>query len=516
MTRSDLAGPERTEATLADARARIGRTTLGAVAAVACSARTGAGLAEVRAALARLVASLPRPEETGRVRLWLDRSFAIKGAGTVVTGTLVAGSLAVGDTLELAGMDRDRDRDRDTDTDTGWARAGRTVRVRGLQSLERPQERMVPTARVAVNLRGVEAALVRRGDVLLTPGAWRLTRTVDVRLTRPAADLPQRLTLHVGTAAVPVRVRPLVGPAARLTLPRALPLATGDRALLRDPGASGRLGPGAPDTPDAAADAVTGVLVVDADPPEIRRRGAPGQRGAVVAASDGRLDLVTEVDRRGHLAVSDAVELGLPDLAEPPDALRRVADRYVTKDTWSGWAEELRAAVAARAAADPLDPRLPYEAARAAVRLPDLRLVAPLAQAAGLVSADGRVAAPDQAPDLGAAETGLARIEARLAADPFAAPEADELAAAGLGPKELAAAARAGRVLRLPGEVILLPIAAAQAMRVLSRLDQPFTLSQARVALGTTRRVAVPLLEHLDSRGWTRRVDGQRREVVRL
>lgn len=138
-----------------------------------------------------------------------------------------------------------------------------------------------------------------------------------------------------------------------------------------------------------------------------------------------------------------------------------------------------------------------------------------MARAAGLDSAGGRVALPDQGTDLGPAEAGLRRIEDRLTATPFVAPEAAELAEAGLGPRELAAAARVGRLLRLPGDVVLRPVAPAQAMRVLAGVPQPFTLSEARVALGTTRRVAVPLLEHLDARGWTRRVDGQRREVVR-
>ena len=80
---------------------------------------------------------------------------------------------------------------------------------------------------------------------------------------------------------------------------------------------------------------------------------------------------------------------------------------------------------------------------------------------------------------------------------------------------ELAAAARLGRLLRLPDDVVLLPSGPAQAMRLLAGLEQPFTLSAARQTLGTTRRVAVPLLEHLDARGWTRRVDGSLREVVR-
>src|SRR5690606_24611959 len=103
----------------------------------------------------------------------------------------------------------------------------------------------------------------------------------------------------------------------------------------------------------------------------------------------------------------------------------------------------------------------------------------------------------------------------RLSASPFAAPERDELRALGLGSVEIAAAARTGRLLRLADDILLLPDAPARAMRALAALDQPFTLSAGRRALGTTRRVAVPLLEHLDERGWTRRLDGRLRQVVR-
>ena len=101
-------------------------------------------------------------------------------------------------------------------------------------------------------------------------------------------------------------------------------------------------------------------------------------------------------------------------------------------------------------------------------------------------------------------------LEQRLALDPFAAPEAGEL---GLRPREVAAAETAGRLLRLGPDVVLLPSAPALAMRVLGGLPQPFTVSQARQALGTSRRIAVPLLEHLDARGWTVRVDAAHRQV---
>src|SRR5690606_22089737 len=134
--------------------------------------------------------------------------------------------------------------------------------------------------------------------------------------------------------------------------------------------------------------------------------------------------------------------------------------------------------------------------------------------AAGLTVAEGRVRAA-QTDGLGPAEAGVAELEARLRVSPFAAPEREDLLRLGLGPAELAAAARLGRLVRPPDDLVLLPDAPARAMRELAALDQPFTLSAARQALGTTRRVAVPLLEHLDGRGWTRRVDGRLRQVVR-
>jgi selenocysteine-specific elongation factor len=111
--------------------------------------------------------------------------------------------------------------------------------------------------------------------------------------------------------------------------------------------------------------------------------------------------------------------------------------------------------------------------------------------------------------------TAVQALEARLADQPFTAPEQRELQAYGLGPREVAAAVRAGRLLRLDDDVVLLPSSPARAMRVLAALPQPFTTSEARVALESTRRTVIPLLEHLDGRGWTRRLDGSHREVRR-
>jgi selenocysteine-specific elongation factor len=370
--------------------------------------------------------------------------------------------------------------------------------VRGLQSLGRSYDEVAAVARVAVNLRGVERSDVVRGDALLTPGAWVATAGMDVRLSADPRTLPTELVLHVGSTAVAVRVRPLGEDSARLQLHTPLPLRAGDRALLRDPGAQA---------------VAAGVLVLDADPPALRRRGAAAVRAADLVSAGAVPDLVAEVSRRGAVRRTDLAALGVP-----LDDLSRVlvqGEWLVDRDRWKAWTAALAAAVDAHAAAAPLEGGLPAPAASSTIGLPDPRLLPPLVTAAGLTAAGGRVRRPGTAADLGPAERAVAQLEERLRADPFAAPEGPDLDALRLGARELAAAERAGRLLRLRDEVVLLPDGPARAMRVLAGLEQPFTLSQARQALGTTRRVAVPLLEHLDSRGWTRRLDGSLREVRR-
>ncbi|WP_344057090.1 SelB C-terminal domain-containing protein, partial [Sphaerisporangium rubeum] len=96
---------------------------------------------------------------------------------------------------------------------------------------------------------------------------------------------------------------------------------------------------------------------------------------------------------------------------------------------------------------------------------------------------------------------------------PFAAPDADRLAALGLDARALAAAEAAGALVRLAPGVVLPPGAVEAAAGVLARLPQPFTAADARVALGTSRRVVIPLLEHLDRVGVTRRTDTSLREI---
>ncbi|MFP5022711.1 selenocysteine-specific translation elongation factor [Pseudonocardia phyllosphaerae] len=489
ITRSDLLDPD---LALADAREELAARGLGGWPSVAVSATTGAGLDTLRAALTDLVAALPEPEPDAPTRLWVDRAFTVRGAGTVITGTLPTGRIGPGTELELDGE------------------GGRfPVTVRGVQELNEPVENASAVARVALNLRGLPRDDVARGDALLTPGAWPVARELDVRLHgigRPAEmpDGPTGLTLHAGSAAVPVRVRPLGTTddgevIVRLRPDRPLPLRIGDRAVLRDPG---------------ARRVVAGATVLDPDPPPLRRRrGAAKARAQELAGATGVPDADAELTRRGVARAADLVRIGVPR-ADVDDLATRVPGAAGWLLTAGRAAEAVAALDRAVAGQDPLDPGVPLAAARRAADLPDAALVPAVLTAAGssLVIRDGRVRSAADAPPPDELLRAAAAVRADLEAAPFTAPNADRLAELGLGAKELAVLERAGELLRVAPDVVLAPDAEDRAVEVLRGLGPTFTPADVRTALGTSRRVVVPLLELLAKRGRTVRTpDGDHR-----
>lgn len=460
VTKTDRADPA---AVTEDALGRLRATSLGEVRAVAVSARTGAGLTELRAELAAMVGRLPVPDAAADVRLWIDRVFTIRGAGTVVTGTLGAGTLRVGDVLRLG---------------------GRRVVVRGLQTLGRAVDAVSGVARVAVNLRGVAREEARRGDALLTPDAWHATEVVDVRL-RASGPLQRELVLHLGSAAVPCRVRPLGTDTARLTLSTTLPVRAGDTGLLRDPGGH-RI--------------ACGVEVLDPDPPVLRGTGA-------ARARDRELATPADAYLRRHGAVAES---SLRTLGFAPSGAR-VGDWVVDPDLLRELPGRVTARFAEWSAAFPVAEGMPVATLRQSVPVPDAVLTAVLADT-GLTVHNGMINRKDASGLPADIDRPVTELVRRLAQAPFTAPEAAELADLGLGPRELAAAARAGLLVHLTGTIVLAADAPAHAAEVLAGLPSPFTVSDARQALGTTRRVAIPLLEHLDAKGVTgRAADGTRR-----
>ena len=484
VTKADRA-PERVADVVARARAELAHTGLADAPAVAVSARKGTGLDEFRDTLDAVLSRVPGPDPDARIRLWIDRAFTISGAGTVITGTLTAGTLHTGDRLTLRG------------------RAGKqVVTVRSIQSQNDSVARIGPTHRVAVNLRGTSKDAIHRGDVLVTPDAWPSAGVIGVRRERgaPFDELPAEIVVHAGTAGVGARLRPLNADHARLQLDHEMTLVPGDRLVLRSPGAQVAVG---------------GARVLDVDPPTLDRRGAAAREAARLAGIADHGDPVAETVKYGAVSTERLRLLGFA-ADETPSGDVVVADGWwIHVPRLTEWATQLRAAVEAAHERDPLAPGLPRGAARTALGEPGGRLLDMLVARAQLTEQDGYITVPGRGGGLGAAEAAITALEKRLRADPFAAPEAYELQELRLGPRELAAAQRLGRVLRLPGDVVVLPTAPALAMRELAGLPQPFTTSQARQAWGTTRRVAVPLLEHLDAKGWTRREDGSNRSIVR-
>ena len=278
-----------------------------------------------------------------------------------------------------------------------------------------------------------------------------------------------------------------------------LPLQVGDRVLLRDPGRRQIVG---------------GAKVLDPAPPALRRRGAARARAASLTEDRGTPDAGAEVARRGAVSRAFLLEIGVPVGETPPAGVVSTGSWLVTEPLWEAWRRALRQAVDGHPSA-----LLDTGVSRAdMVRALDLEephlLTALLRTCPELEDVGGRVRRRGSTPALRQdIDDAVSELVGLLRAAPFAAPEQQRLAALGLGRRELGAAAAARAILLLPGDIALLPTAPTLAAERLRQLPQPFTLSAARQALGTTRRVAVPLLEHLDRIGVTERVDGDLRRL---
>jgi selenocysteine-specific elongation factor len=500
VTNCDRADPA---PVLADATARIARCAHADVAAVAVSSEAGTGLPELVTALDELCARLPAPDPGAPVRIWIDRSIPMTNGGTVVTGTLPDGTVHKDERLLVTP-------------------AMRPVRVRELRSIGTPADIVTGTARVALDVRGAGRNPVRRGMALVQPGGWTLTDAIDVRvgpaLAPPGTDgdwtaahgaqaampgqLARSVILHVGSARATARVRPLGAGLARLSLAEPLPLHVGDRVLLRDPSAR---------RPESWP-AVAGAVVLDVVPPRLARRGAAAAAARQLATWPDQPTAAELLARHGLLRASALFAMGVPELPEP------VAGEWLADpEHWRGLGHQLGEVLAAHAAAEPLTTGMPIEAAQAALDLPDRRLVTALARppfriSCGAVQIGGPAAAPGrQLPEAVLAAVQVLRAD--LVAAPFVSPDAGRLRKLGLDGHSIAAAVHAGELMRISDQVVLAPGADVAAAAILAALEQPFTAAQARQALGTTRRTAIPLLEFLDSAGLTERLADDRRLV---
>ncbi len=491
LTKADLVDDEGLTRVREEIAERVSGTRLEGCPTIACSSTTAEGMDELVAALDAMLAAAPEPERAGRPRQFLDRVFSITGAGTVVTGTLTGGPVSVGDEVEMVP-------------------AGIRARVRGLQTHHRDVEVARPVSRVAANLAGVERDRLSRGDVLTRPGLWRATSLLETRIT-PVRSLEEPLTqrgafkLHAGAAERNAFLRlydtrevPHAGAFARITLSEPLVLDVGDRFVLRE---SGR------------RETVAGGVVLDPHPP--RRAGPDATR---------RLERRERTPRDGlpALVVSERRAVARADLLattgaapEAIDGADRIGDWWVSNDVVA----DVRSAVEFRLSAfhreDPAAAGLAVaEVRRAATSAlastgapaePGLAnaLIEGLCDGGFLVSEGNLMRLSTHVPQAG--EVVGRVVELVRDAEPTP-PTIAELVAGGASGSLIDAAVRSGALIRVSPELVMTEGFVRRAEALIREAgDRGVTVSALREGLGTTRKYAVPLLEHLDRSGVTRR-----------
>jgi selenocysteine-specific elongation factor len=462
LTNADVVDDDALASVRREVETRLARSALGRAAVLDVDSVSGRGLDDLRAALDRLLRDAPPAPDRDRPRLWVDRVFAPAGAGTVVTGTLTGGSIGVQDVLQVA-------------------RTGATVRVRGVETAHRRVERAEPDARVALNLAGIDRSDVARGDALIRQEQWCITTVADVAITlAPDAELrPQmRLQAHVGSGEQEVMLRSLgtAGAYARVRFTSPVALVPGDRFVLRDPGRE---------------QTVAGAAVLDPLPRGPEREAA--ERLALPPAE--RL-----LDGRGWVATSDVPRLtGLTDhdaarlVAELVDGGRavRVGNDLAAADLVERLLARTHDLVAGTGGVDlaTVASTLGTGTERARVLVErDARFVVEH----GIVR-DARVAPITESPE-------AAALVAQLDAEPFSPPEVDDAALA-------RALVRHGVLVDVDGIAFTRSAVDRARSLVTDQLATRGSISigDARDLLASSRKYVVPLLEHFDREGLTRR-----------
>ena len=492
LTKIDLVEPDWLELVTAEVGERLAGTSLAGAEVVPVSALTGEGLDQLRSRLDGLLAgTAPRPD-LQRPRLPIDRVFTIGGFGTVVTGTLVDGSLKVGEELEaLPG--------------------GRRVRIRGLQQHNQKVEVASPGSRVAANLVGVEKEDLRRGHVLVRPGTMAESRRIDAEVVVLAgAARPLRhgasLLLHSGTAEVPARAILLdseqIEPGGRgwiqLYLEEPIAAAAGDRFVLRQP---------------SPAATVAGGRFADVNP-----RRHPRHDVAVPASLERRMagDVLQEELRKYPRGISEAVLLKAT-LAPATDltslAARRAGGWLFAPDAWSALTLRATALLGAYHRTHPLRAGMPREELKSRLGLAPPAfgaVLTELVREGALAERGGEVTLPGHEVVIDPAEGGPAqRLLELLGRRPFAPPSLPEaMREAGAGPEVLRALAKSGALVRLSDDVAFTREAYAAALDLVRQIfaaEGEVTVARLRDAMAASRRPVLAFLEHLDAERVTRR-----------
>jgi selenocysteine-specific elongation factor len=462
LTNADSVNDAELDAARTQVGTRLARSSWGDVAIVACDSVTRRGLDDLCRALDDALAAAPPVVDRDRPRLWVDRVFAARGAGVVVTGTLAGGGVRAGDTLVVA-------------------RDGTRVRVRGIETAHRRVDEVAPGSRVALNLTGIDRERLARGDALVRPGQWALTSVLDAAVTmvdghqlRPR----DRLHAHVGSAEHDVGFRALDddGRYGRFVFPVAVALAPGDRFVVRDPGSE---------------TTVAGAEVLDVTP-STSVRGAADRLalplGERLLAASTRVP-VADVARLSGLDTTEATEL-VESLVTSGRAVR-VNDALIAAAVAADLRDRACATVLERG-------ELELATLAGALDIDPADLASLLATDARVVVEHGRARDAARAPVAQSPEAQA--LVASLDANPFSPPDPADRALA-------RALIRDGVLVDVDG--IVFSASAIERARNLVRdyldANDSMTVGDARNLLGSTRKYVVPLLEQLDREGVTRR-----------
>ena len=508
LTKTDIADRDMQELARLEVRELVAGSFLDGAPVLSVSARSGEGLEVLTNTLVEMAASVPSRRTDGPVRLPIDRAFSMKGFGTIVTGTLVSGSIAVEGELEMLPERR-------------------PTRVRGLQVHGRAERSVEAGHRVAVNVGGVEVSDVIRGHTLAEPNAFEPTRRIDVRLDLldgvPPLRQGARVRFHSGAAEILGRVTP-AGTYARIHLESPAIVTRGDRFILRSYSPVATIGGG---------------VILDPRPPRVAVRSDAGlARLQRLDSARSQADAALEVflEEAGAAGFPRAALVSRAGLTRPGAAgatqrltsaglATSVDDFLVSPRIRADLAQRLLTALEAHHRTQPLSGGLPREEARERLfkRTPLVIFDAVLNDlvAAGKLVARDRLALPGRQLELSPEESRVHDALERVYLD------------ASLTPPDLnAAAAAVGTEVPVAERIVSLMVRTRRLVRLDTILFHPATLerlkgevrelkgSDARVDVasfkeryGITRKYAIPLLEYLDRERVTRRV-GQSRIVL--
>jgi selenocysteine-specific elongation factor len=474
-------------------------------AIVPVSSLTGAGLEELRGELARAAEAAPEKSAAGYFRLPIDRVFSVKGFGTVVTGTLISGSVAREQTVEVYPRER-------------------LLRVRGVEVHGDSAERAVAGQRTAVNLADIEPAELARGDVLSEPGRFRAVTHVDCRLQLLPSAKPLKhrapVHFHSGTAEIGAEVRlfgatvlqPGAAAYARLVLKQAALLLPGDRFIIRM---------------FSPVITIGGGVVLDL-PASLRSTGAAGRLAKLAGCDEaGRIALLVRESEFGAgmkelVARTGWREADIPAAAAGA-ALMAVGDSwYVDADWFRSASGKLADAVRAFHRENPLATGIAKQdlRARQMPRVPPFLLDALLAAATGIAVEGETVRMRSHTVVLQQdEERARAAIERAFETAGLAAPAvAEALTKSGIETRRarslLEILVRQKRLLRINEELVFHHTAIERLRQILAaRKSQRFGVGEFKEWTGISRKYAIPLLEYLDRERITRR-EGDRRLVL--